>query len=104
MAFTAASYERFVAVQLRVRCNNLFYISRILKYMLSIWVPNVSLAVLQWAKSSHVERGTHHGSLVNLPFCSRNNSSVCVDHCGKKSSTGPKIRRNFPKCTEGKRS
>jgi len=44
---TAVSYERFVAVRLRVRYNNLFSYSRVVKYMLGIWVLNVSLAALQ---------------------------------------------------------
>ena len=57
---TAVSYERFVAVRLRVRFNNLFSCSRVVKYMLDIWVLNVSLAALQWAKINHVARGIHH--------------------------------------------
>ena len=60
MTLTAVSYERFVAVRLRVRYNNLFSYSRVLKYMLGIWVLNVSLDALQWAKINHVARGTHH--------------------------------------------
>ena len=60
MTLTAVSYERFVAVRLGVRYNNRFSCSRVLKYMLGIWVLNVSLAALQWAKINHVARGTHH--------------------------------------------
>ena len=60
MTLTAVSYERFVAVRLRVRYNNLFSYSRVLKYMLGIWVVNVSLAALQWAEINHVARGAHH--------------------------------------------
>ena len=60
MTLTAVSYERFVAVRLRVRYNNLFSYSRVLKYMLGIWVLNVSLDALQWAKINQVAGGTHH--------------------------------------------
>ena len=60
MTLTAVSYERFVAVRVRVRYNNLFSYSRVLKYMLGIWIVNVLLAALQWAKINHVARGTHH--------------------------------------------
>ena len=57
---TAVSYERFVAVRLRVRYNNLFSYSHVVKYILGIWVLNVSLTAWQWAKISHVARGIHH--------------------------------------------
>ena len=60
MTLTAVSYERFAAVRLRVRYNNLFSYSRVLKYMLGIWIVNISLAALQGAKINHVARGTHH--------------------------------------------
>ena len=60
MTLTAVSYERLVAVRLRVRYNNLFSYSRVLKYMLGMWVLNVSLAALQWAEINHIARGTHH--------------------------------------------
>ena len=47
MTLTAVSYERLVAVRLRVRYNSLLSYSRVLKYMLGIWVLNVSLDALQ---------------------------------------------------------
>ena len=59
MTLTAVSYERFVAVRLRVRYNTLFSYNRILKYMLSIWMLNILLAALQWAKINRAARGTH---------------------------------------------
>ena len=68
MTLTAVSYERFVAVRLRVRYSNLFSHSRVLRYMLGIWVVNVSLATLQWAQINHVARGTHHVVLLISPL------------------------------------
>ena len=59
MTLTAVSYERFVAVRLRVRYNTFFSYSRILKYMLGIWMLNILLAALQWAKINRAARGTH---------------------------------------------
>ena len=60
ITLTAVSYERFVAVRLRVRYNTLFSHSRVLRHMLGIWVVNVSLAALQWAQINHLARGIHH--------------------------------------------
>ena len=59
MTLTAVSYERFVAVRLRVRYSTLFSYSRGLKYMLGIWTLNILLAALQWAKINQVARGIH---------------------------------------------
>ena len=59
MTLTAVSYERFVAVRLRVRYNTLFSYSRILKYTSDIWMLNILLAVLQWAKINRPARGNH---------------------------------------------
>ena len=59
MTLTSVSYERFVAVRLRVRYNTLFSYSRVLKYMLGIWALNILLAALQWAKINQAARGTH---------------------------------------------
>ena len=59
MTLTAVSYERFVAVRLRVRYSTLFSYSRVLKYMLGIWMLNILLAALQWAKINQVARGIH---------------------------------------------
>ena len=59
MILTAVSYERFVAVRLRVRYNTLFSYSRILKYTLGVWMLNIVLAALQWAKINRAARGTH---------------------------------------------
>ena len=59
MTLTAVSYERLVAVRLRVRYNTLFSYSRVVKYMLGIWTLNILLAALQWAKINQVARGTH---------------------------------------------
>ena len=59
MTLTAVSYERFVAVRLRVRYSTLFSYSRVLKYMLGIWTLNILLAALQWAKINQVARGIH---------------------------------------------
>lgn len=52
MTLTAVSYERFVAVRLGVRYNSLFSCSRVLKYMLGIWVLNVSLATLHTRRTA----------------------------------------------------
>ncbi|XP_078356377.1 trace amine-associated receptor 7e-like [Oculina patagonica] len=60
MTLSAVSYERFVAVRLRVRYNTFFSSSRVLKCTLGIWIVNFSLAVLQWAKINYVARGIHH--------------------------------------------
>ena len=60
MTLSAVSYERLVAVRLRVRYNTFFSSGRVLKYALGIWIVNFSLAALQWAKINHVVRGIHH--------------------------------------------
>ena len=59
MSLSAVSYERFVAVRLRVRYNTFFSSSRVIKYMLGIWTLNILLAALQWAKINQAARGTH---------------------------------------------
>ena len=60
MTLSAVSYERLVAVRLRVRYNTFFSSGRVLKYALGIWIVNFSLAALQWAKINNVARGIHH--------------------------------------------
>ena len=59
MTLSAVSYERFVAVRLRVRYNEFFSSSRVVKYMVGIWLLNLALACLQWAKINQVVRGIH---------------------------------------------
>ncbi|XP_078353310.1 adenosine receptor A2b-like [Oculina patagonica] len=59
MSLSAVSYERFVAVRLRVSYNTFFSSRRVLKYMLGIWTVNISLAALQWAKINQAARGAH---------------------------------------------
>ncbi len=60
MTLSAVSYERFVAVRLRVRYNSFFSSGRVLKYTIGIWTVNISLAALQWAKINYVAKSTHH--------------------------------------------
>ena len=48
MTLAAVSYERFVAVRLRTRYNNVFSSNRVLKYIVAIWIFNVLLTGLQW--------------------------------------------------------
>ena len=57
MSLTAVSYERFVAVRLQTRYNDVFSSARILKYMAAIWTLNVLLASLQWAGISKLSKG-----------------------------------------------
>ncbi|KAJ7357780.1 hypothetical protein OS493_023257 [Desmophyllum pertusum] len=59
MTLSAVSYERFVAVRLRVRYNTFFSSSRVVKHMLGIWSLNILLAALQWAKINQAARGIH---------------------------------------------
>ena len=59
MSLSAVSYERFLAVRLRVRYNIFFSSRRVIKYMLCIWTVNILLAALQWAKINQAARGSH---------------------------------------------
>ena len=59
MTLTAVSYERFVAVRLYARYNNVFSSKRAVKYILAIWMFNVSLTSLQWVGINNVSRATH---------------------------------------------
>ena len=59
MTLCAVSYERFVAVRLRVRYNTFYSSRRVVKYMLGIWTVKIFLAGLQWAKINQAARGTH---------------------------------------------
>ena len=59
ITLSAVSYERFLAVRLRVRYNTFFSSSRVIKYMLGIWTLNILLAALQWAKINQAARGAH---------------------------------------------
>ena len=59
MTLCAVSYERFVAVRLRLSYNTFYSSRRVLKYMLGIWTLNILLASLQWAKINRAARGTH---------------------------------------------
>ena len=59
MTLSAVSYERFVAVRLRARYNDVFSSQRILKYTVAIWVLNVLLTSLQWAGIAKISTGMH---------------------------------------------
>ena len=59
MTLSAVSYERFVAVRLRIRYNAIFSSRRVVNYMLVIWLLNILLSALQWAKISQVAVSTH---------------------------------------------
>ena len=59
MTLSAVSYERFLAVRLRVRYNTFFSSRRVVKYMLGIWTLNISLAALRWTRISQAAQGTH---------------------------------------------
>ena len=59
MSLGAVSYERFLAVRLRVRYNTFFSSRRVVKYMLGIWTLNILLAALQWVGISRAARGAH---------------------------------------------
>ena len=41
MTLTAVSYERFVAIRLQARYNNVFSSKRVRKYMAAIWGVNL---------------------------------------------------------------
>ena len=58
MTLTAVSYERFVAVRLQARYNDVFSSKRVLRYMAAIWVLNILLTSLQWAGISKISKGT----------------------------------------------
>ena len=59
MTLAAVSYERFVAVRLQARYNDVFSSKRVLKYMEAIWIVNIMLTSLQWAGINRVSRGVH---------------------------------------------
>lgn len=59
MSLTAVSYERFIAVRLRARYNDVFSSKRVLRYMMTIWILNLSLTSLQWAGINKESRGMH---------------------------------------------
>ena len=59
MSLTAVSYERFVAVRLRARYNDVFSSKRVLRYMMAIWILNLLLTSLQWAGINKESRGMH---------------------------------------------
>ena len=59
MTLAAVSYERFVAVRLQARYNDVFSSKRVLKYMVTIWIVNIMLTSLQWAGINRVSRGVH---------------------------------------------
>ena len=59
MTLAAVSYERFVAVRLQARYNDVFSSRRVLKYMATIWIVNIILTSLQWAGINRVSRGMH---------------------------------------------
>ena len=59
MTLSAVSYERFVAVRLRVRYNEFFSSSRVVRYMLGIWLVNLVLTCLTWEKIEKTVRGIH---------------------------------------------
>lgn len=59
MTLAAVSYERFVAVRLQARYNDVFSSKRVFKYMAAIWLLNVILTSLQWAGINQISRGMH---------------------------------------------
>ena len=59
MTLAAVSYERFVAVRLQARYNDVFSSRRVLKYMATIWIVNIILTSLQWVGINRVSRGMH---------------------------------------------
>ena len=59
MTLTAVSYERFVAVRLLARYNNLFSSKRVLKYVVIIWVLNILLTTLQWVGVTRISKAVH---------------------------------------------
>ena len=66
MTLSSVSYERFVAVRLQAKYNDVFSSKRVLKYMAAIWVLNVLLTCLQWTGISKVSSGIH---LIVWFFC-----------------------------------
>ena len=66
MTLTAVSYERFVAVRLLARYNNLFSSKRVLKYVVIIWVLNILLTTLQWVGVTRISKAVH---LMVWLFC-----------------------------------
>ena len=66
MTLSSVSYERFVAVRLQAKYNDVFSSKRVLKYMATIWFLNVLLTCLQWTGISKVSSGIH---LIVWFFC-----------------------------------
>ena len=66
MTLTAVSYERFVAVRLQTRYNDVFSSGRVLKYVVAIWTLNTLLTNLQWAGISKIWKGIQ---LILWFFC-----------------------------------
>ena len=59
MTLAAVSYERSVAVRLQARYNDVFSSKRVFKYMAAIWIVNIILTSLQWARINRISRGMH---------------------------------------------
>ncbi|KAJ7357783.1 hypothetical protein OS493_023260 [Desmophyllum pertusum] len=59
MTLAVVSYERFIAVRLQARYNDVFSSKRVLKYMVAIWIINIMLTSLQWAGINQISRGAH---------------------------------------------
>ena len=59
MTLASVSYERFVAVRLQARYNNVFSSKRVLMYMATIWIVNILLTSLQWAGIKRISGGMH---------------------------------------------
>ena len=59
MTLSAVSYERFVAVRLRVRYNGFFSSRRVVMYVLAIWTLSIFLTALRWTKMKQAVAGTH---------------------------------------------
>lgn len=67
MTLSSVTYERLVAVRLRVRYDDVFKGKRVLKSMAAIWILNILLTSLQWAGINQISREIHfHLSLFCL--------------------------------------
>lgn len=59
MTLSAISFERYLALRLHLRYKGLVTANRVLLVALFIWLLNIALTFLQWARINTIARGTH---------------------------------------------
>ena len=56
---SAISFERYIALRLHLRYKGLVTVNRILLVVVFIWLLNIALTFLQWARINTIARGAH---------------------------------------------